>query len=272
MKISKYLPYIGFVIGLLMSCVAVGSLHSKHAAQPVKKNEALKIAGRKAPVVKDSSSPASDAYIRNRVVKLYHPERGQCTGVVVQGASGRNWVLTAAHCKVLIQDGRVLAEEQDGRISQMYLVAESPTSDLLLLSQDFPSYSGVKIAKELKMYDKVHSITRGAGMPAYRTDGEALGMREVMFAVGDIILLPEEEAACLITPKFKIMPGIFGEKYCVMAMNEQVVTAKIVPGSSGGPLFNAKGELVGIASASDTSEHFFYFVKLTDIIELMKGR
>lgn len=271
MKVSKYLPYLGFALGLLMSCVAVGSLHSKTAAKPIKKNEVLKIASRKAPIVKDSKSQASDAYIRNRVIKLYNPEAGQCTGVIVQSESGLNWVLTAAHCSILAKDGRILAELQDGRISQMYVVAESQTADLLLLSPELSlAQPGVKIAKELKMYEKVHSITRGAGMPAYRTDGEALGMRTVMFAISDVAT-PEDETKCTSAPKYKVMPSMFG-KMCVMAMEEQTVTAKIVPGSSGGPLFNAKGELVGIASASDNQEHFFYFVKLSDILEMMKGR
>jgi len=54
-----------------------------------------------------------------------------------------------------------------------------------------------------------------------------------------------------------------------MSTKQLVSTARIIPGSSGGPLLNSANELVGIASATDGE--ISSFVALSDIQHFLKS-
>ena len=105
----------------------------------------------------------------------------------------------------------------------------------------------------------------------HKTEGELMGYQEVDIAVSQIenayqeakcILLPKNQAINVDTP--------FGSvELCMMVLNETAVTASIVPGSSGGMMVNDAGQLIGVASCTDS--HFGYFVTLNDIKAFLSG-
>lgn len=71
----------------------------------------------------------------------------------------------------------------------------------------------------------------------------------------------QEKRECSL-PKNEIVESIFGT-FCAVRGLETATTAEIVPGSSGGAIVNASGDIIGIASMTDG--HFGYIVRLLDI-------
>ena len=203
---------------------------------------------------------STDDYIRNRVLQLYS-EHGRCTGVEIITPSGKAYTLTAAHCVELVQHKQVKATDEAGNEYSLTFIAEDAYSDLMLLSA--PGNWGIDVAHDLQPRENVHSMTHGLGMPTYRTDGVVIGTDSVVFAMYKIASVSDLLRCTGI--KYRLIEG-----FCVVKTNQTISTTLIVPGSSGGPLLNSWGELVGIAS---TRGDFFYtFVTLSDIQAFLYSR
>jgi hypothetical protein len=205
---------------------------------------------------------ASDAFVRDQVVKLYQIEAGQCTGVHVQAPSGKVYILTAAHCDGLLNEyGEVFAEVEGGGSVVVSFVAYDYASDLMLLS-GVVGKPGVKVADSHALYEKVHTLTHGHGAPTFRTDGEMLGPDLITWLMFDVRTEDDAEH-CQLHIGARVVATPFGELLCIRSINEQQSTARALPGSSGGPALNAAGELIGIVSTGN--DFFTNFVLLTDI-------
>lgn len=211
---------------------------------------------------------ASNAFVRNRVVMILNDDKsGQCTGVEVQAPSHRTYILTAGHCFDLLNtQGTATVTLESGAMHTVKFIAADGASDLMLLTS--PETTGVLVAKDKKLYEKIHAITHGGGMPAYRTDGELLDDHDFLMPMF-LISSPELLLQCVGNPANTAIPTMFG-LICAIMRHQTVGTAAIVPGSSGGPILNESGSLVGIVSALGGG--FNYYVRLKDIQAFLKGR
>lgn len=206
-------------------------------------------------------SPAQDVY--KQVVKL-ESGRGSCSGEQVKAKSGITYILTAAHCKVLEENGSITVRAADGRVLQRRIVEVDKHSDLMLL-EGVPGLEGLEIAAQSFARDDIETYTHGSGYPAYKTEGTLIGNVEIEFPI-DVIFTAEDEAKCSGSDILKIeeVNTIFGPiKACMFKAIETATTALIVPGSSGGAVVNKRHELVGVVSAG--SEKFGFLVRLQDI-------
>jgi hypothetical protein len=157
----------------------------------------------------------SDAYTRDRVVKLIG-QAGSCSGSQVRGKSGRVYILSAAHCVVLLSpDGMLMVEDESGHKTASLFVAISDTQDLMLLTPK--DQQSLDVALSVHKHQHVHTMTHGAGMPAYRTDGELLGTMPIMV-------------------------------YTMGLNTYEITTAASVPGSSGGCTLDENNDLIGVVS------------------------
>lgn len=199
---------------------------------------------------------ASDEYIRNRVLKLINPKVGQCSAIEVRAPSGHVYTLSAAHCATLAENEYINAEAEDGAVKLIKVIRVDKEHDLMIL-EAFDKKS-INIAKTEKEYEKVHTLTHGAGKPTYRTDGYLLDIEDV--EVLDTHT-PIEECQDLRVSMFGAV--------CIKKEHVVYSTAQVVGGSSGGAVLNEAGELVGIVSCGD--DHFSGFVLLSDIQEDMKN-
>jgi len=210
----------------------------------------------------------SDSYLRDRVVML-RGNNVSCTGVQVHGKSGKTYILTASHCRpILAEDGTTTAITENDNQYTVNFIAEDPDSDLMLLSS--PNRMYIDVAKSWKKHEHIHTMTHGKGMPSYRTDGEML--LEEITAVG-LFNIDSQEAVirCGSMPKFSIALSWIGP-VCVLSTIQEITTAPILPGSSGGPLVNKDNELIGIASATDNEDTFSTYVTLSDIHRFLKDK
>jgi hypothetical protein len=210
---------------------------------------------------------ASDTYVRSRVVKLFKKDAGSCSGIQIITPSGKFATLTAGHCIGLLDDNKqMLVEDEEGHIHRVDFIAESPDSDLMLLTSW--ENEGIEVAKFTFLHQKVHTMTRGKGYAAHRTDGELMNETMVTF-MDSVIEGPDDIEKCKkMGPKAivaEMQVFIFTIPACMIQTMEVVSTASIVPGSSGGALMDATGALVGIASAGRDDDPFGLFVRLTDI-------
>ena len=110
--------------------------------------------------------------------------------------------------------------------------------------------------------------TRPCG-PTYRTDGEMLKdevLEFPMFKVTDQASFTKCTAVSNQHIAFSTADGLL----CVIKLECTMSSAQIVPGSSGGPVVDEAGRLVGIASNTDGV--ISGLVPLPDIHNILKGR
>lgn len=198
----------------------------------------------------------SESDIKMKVVLLKNElTGGYCTGEQVRAPSGKDYVLTAAHCKTLIINGKILAVDSRGDRHNLTVFREDAHSDLMIL-EGLPSIRGLDIAKTLHRYEHIRTFTHGGGKPTYKTEGALLESRSISISV------PSFEDCVANYPKYAVDPSR-GFPYCSLNVVEYLGSADIIPGSSGGPVVNNDSELVGVASAAGQGLNFY--VSLDDI-------
>ena len=208
---------------------------------------------------------STDDFARSRILKLTNLGRGQCTGVQVWAPSGKAFTLTAGHCRSIVQNGKLLAEDEDGTVWTLDFIAEDPSSDLMLLSA--PMQIGVDVGMSVSTHEHVHAITHGHGKPSFRTDGEILTEDFVTVPLFQIISFDDMIKCGMVKNQVEVS---IPYPVCLIQTFQMTTTVRIIPGSSGGPLFDRWGQVVGIASSVDDTNLFSSFVTLKDINLFLK--
>lgn len=217
-----------------------------------------------------SCQSKSETHIKSKVMKLSSP-RGMCSGEQIRAPSGVDYILTAAHCRVLEENGSIAITTEDGRHLQRKVVAEDPYSDLLLL-EGVPNMKGLDIADFSPIGGHLRSFTHGRNMDTYKTEGFMIERLRIQVPL-KLIDTDEDEKECSRQPKTVVIKTSdwFGESItlCVLDVKEAVTTVPIVPGSSGGPVVNDAGDLAGVVSASDG--FFGYLITINDIHNFLRN-
>lgn len=205
------------------------------------------------------SQAKSDSYIRNRIVRL-KSEQGMCSGEQVRTTSGKDYILTAAHCGLLAKDGMFHVILEDGSTIERRFIAEDDKSDLILI-EGLPNLRGLDIAQLDARFEKIRTFSHGHDYDTYTTEGVIIQDTHIQVML-HMIMSPSEMQACR-GAKYKV--GYIYEiiPVCYMDITETATTAQIVPGSSGGAAVNAHGDLIGVNSAGN--EAFSFLVTLQDI-------
>lgn len=206
----------------------------------------------------------SESYIRDRVVKLINPKVGGCSGIQVHSHSGKDYILTAAHCAPLTDEtGSIQVQLDGGRFIPRKVLEVSTTTDLMLL-EGMPGLRGLDYAQSWEAGETLRSFTHGEMLDTYKTSGELIQKSYVditVFMINDA----SDEAACNL-PKYvkKSFNTLFGKlEVCALHLNAFITTAMTVPGSSGGGLVDNSGKIAAIVTGGD--ERFSVLVPTDDI-------
>lgn len=209
----------------------------------------------------------SDQYMFDRVVQI-KSEMGSCSGEQVEAPSGKKYILTAGHCRPLVEGGSGKVITEDGQEHPAIMIAEDANSDLLLL-EGIQEIGALKVATDASHRDSDRTYTHGAGLKAYRTDGVLIDDRRVTIML-NLAMTPEAVTSCLSMPKQQIVMVYGVIPVCVMSVEETFSTAFTAPGSSGGAVVDAKGALVGVVSAGGGG--YSLFVRLSDIRQFLSDK
>ncbi len=199
-----------------------------------------------------------------------------CSSVQIVAPSGKQYLLSAGHCAKSDEPGvKTLVNLPNGleQVGYSKIIAEDPYSDLLLL-EPVKNMEGIKIAKEVVLYEHVRTFTHGGGKPTYKTEGEIISIRGDFAEVPifEIITIADTERCYAFKAKYKF--SIDKKEYwCHSISQTAITTAWAIPGSSGGMVVNDDDELIGIISEVDVAKSkFSYPVPLADIQAFLKDK
>lgn len=207
----------------------------------------------------------------DRSVKLLGP-RDQCSGVQIHAPSGKDYILSAAHCVKVAGAERIFyVELEDKTHVNKKIVVEDPNSDLLLI-EGLDAKEGLRISREVKQGQHIRTYTHGHGMDTYMTEGRLLAERNITIALG---LVGSDEVGACTDPKYRItytdvLGAGIGMPLCLLKVKEAVTNAPVLPGSSGGMVVDDQGDIVGIVSAKE--DMLSWIVTLKDIKAFLKDR
>lgn len=175
------------------------------------------------------------------------------SGSHVVAPSGRVYILTNAHVCNLSKTKEIYITDDFGRTIPRRIIEVSDFTDLCLV-EPLPNYKGaLKIGSEPNPGQIVAAIGHPSLMPTTMSRGEVIGQQEV--DVTDHIMDPSDKEDKCNLPKNKIVDVddiFFGSfKVCTIHINANLTTAVILPGSSGSPLIDFWGRMVGVMFAGN---------------------
>lgn len=237
--IKILLLILGIVTGTLVLTAGVDVIKQIHVAQ------------------KDASSNKQS--MKDIMVQIM----GRCSGVRVK-QNNKYFILTAGHCRDLITDNRTLIIGSTGVVKLVDFLVESPEQDLMLLTGDEGPYANISSTFP-KEKDEVYKLGYGKDIFVTKKSGK-------VSEVGVYIPIPlypvstlEDYYKCKKLP-YKHLAFMLDEAsspFCFLSVWHLKASVDLVPGDSGGGLFNTKDELVGITSArNDDNEGLFVPLKV----------
>jgi len=207
----------------------------------------------------------TELYARNQIVQISNDD-GYCSGVRLRYVN-KTYILTAGHCRKYIMNGLVKVTNSDASLHIVRAIAEDPLNDLLLLESILQD-SGVELGNSQKIGDFVYKLGKGGYRPTFKTEGRIKKI-EIISVPQFRIETMEDVVRCAVAPKFAIEQAPGYGMWCIVKSLGVLSDAQVIPGDSGGGLFNSKGELVGIVSAY--YDEYGAFVPLSEIKRFLKS-
>jgi len=190
------------------------------------------------------------------------------TGFHVVAPSGKVYILTNAHvCKLETEEGTMalVAVPNSNRFVSRRIIEVSSNHDLCLVEalNDMP---GVKLADEVQIGDAVRAVGHPLLRPLRVSLGKILDNTSIDLPV-DVGISKEE---CTKLNGNLIFNAYFNVAICFKPFTAVETDVIIFPGSSGSPVVNFWGHLVGVIFASDTRTHYGFMVPLKEVKEFLK--
>lgn len=191
--------------------------------------------------------PSSVTEYASTVVMIMNKgETGGGTGVIWHSTKERSFILTNKHiCEVTAHGGEAIKDEHKYPVAAQ---KESSEHDLCLISIESDLNINTEIAENPP---HIYSKATIAGFPHLLPETVVTGhfskRHEITVQTGsrpcDLKEFKENPMGC-VTEGFPILQDY----------DAQLVTATILPGNSGSPVFNDDGEIAGLVFASDSRE------------------
>ena len=214
-------------------------------------------------------------YIRNsvgnKVVSITNASGSSGgTGFHVNSPSGKTYILTNSHvCSHVQVNGLVLVHDAEGNSLPRRVLLDSDFTDLCVV-EAMPGASGLSLGTAPNAGEIVAVVGHPELMPLTMTRGEIIGEQELL--VMDHVIESEDDKCDLPKNIIKeVNVFIFSFKACCVKINAYLSNVTILPGSSGSPVINFYGNIVGVAFAGDNDSNWGSFVTLPDIQKMLKA-
>jgi len=208
-----------------------------------------------------------DSYLRNKVgsqvVMLTNEENNSGgTGFAIRTPNNQVLTLTNAHvCALQNSKGEVFAGVSESRRIPLHVKEISKTSDLCLL-EGIARMDGLSLASSVEKGDELDLVGHPHLMPLTLSKGSLIGYANVIVGLSEGECEKEEGM-------MKTVIGFWGP-ICTEQFVAGLTNVPSLPGNSGSPMVNWKGDVIGVLFAGDDEAHWGIIVKLSDVQEFLK--
>jgi S1-C subfamily serine protease len=186
------------------------------------------------------------------------------TGFILEAPSGKRYLISNEHvCMHGNWKGYLEANYEGGRLVVGKMVKRNLVYDLCASSVT-GDYAGLKVSPSIRRNEQVYTRGYPYGVLSETTGrfvGETTWTSD--FAIEDIGECPAGTR--------RHRDGHGNIDACLVTFHSNVTDMYARPGSSGSPVVNSQGELVGVMSSWDSDRDAGGMVRLEDIKEFMKG-
>ena len=189
-----------------------------------------------------------------RIVKItpVDNEHSGGTGFAVKTAKGKTVTVSNAHVCAVADNGKVAARWDNGRYTILDVLEVDEKHDLCLMSGLPGEIEGFDLAwQDVDINDPIYVIGHPLLYP--NTYSEGL-VRERLGLFLTLIIAPKDREECESQKlEYREYKSLFGTvAVCGQTFDSFGTSVRIMPGNSGSPVFNFKGEVVGVVFAGDT--------------------
>lgn len=185
---------------------------------------------------------------------------GGGTGFQVITPSGKQLTLTNRHvCNIPFKP---LNTKINGVKRNLKILKVSKVSDLCVL-EGIPELPALRLAKEVKIGEGIAALGHPQLLPLALTRGELMGYMRVGITE-DMVPHPS------LCPKGTQAVQTFFAIACLRFHLSGVTNVTILPGSSGSPMVNFWGNIVGVVFAGDNSSNWGLIVPLNQVREFLR--
>lgn len=186
------------------------------------------------------------------------------SGSIVEGKSGSHYLLTNWHvCNAGSWKGNMQASYEKGELVQGKITKLNPLFDLCAIKLNKQPKS-LKLAKTLAPGQKLYTRGYPFGVLS-ESSGQFVGIGRWEYAY-DI----EEVGECF-KGSVKLYNGHGRVSACSVTYTDNMTNIYSRPGSSGSPVVDASGDLVGVMSSWDANDDRGGMVQLENVQEFFKG-
>jgi S1-C subfamily serine protease len=210
-------------------------------------------------------------YVGDKVVSITNEQGNHGgTGSHVKTPHGNVVILTNAHvCNGVSENGQVFVTTEDGIKMPRRILQVSNWTDLCVI-EGVPGYSGLSTTEPFKD-EHVYLVGHPLLMPLMINEGEI--QFSGIIDVFDHEMNPNDDNDKCNLPKNKIISidaGFFEAKFCVIEIDSYTSNIVSLPGNSGSPVVDGRGNLVAVNFAGmSNAPNWGSFVTYPDIVKFI---
>lgn len=217
-------------------------------------------------------------------------KRGGGTGFAMEAVSGKTYVITNSHvCEAIIKmtNGNIVLLVHDGKEFTRKILKMSDVSDLCLI-EGVEGFRGLKLASSIEVGETIYTVGHPLLQKRTTTQGKVTKFTNIETLhhviksgnIGTDTILNASSESC-DKPKLRVeefdvkyfpLVSVIKAKVCVLTENKAMITsATIRPGSSGSPVVNKRGKVVGVMFAVNSASSYGSAVNIIQLYKFLQN-